>query len=56
MIVCCNYCFFISAAGFVERVVLLGGPISIKDEKWEDARKVCLQLIPTVFLPTTFVL
>ncbi|KDO84736.1 hypothetical protein CISIN_1g0468142mg, partial [Citrus sinensis] len=26
-------------AGFVEMVVLLEGPISIKDEKWEDARK-----------------
>ncbi|KAH9758933.1 transmembrane/coiled-coil protein (DUF726) [Citrus sinensis] len=27
-------------AGFVEMVVLLEGPISIKDEKWEDARKM----------------
>lgn len=27
-------------AGFVESVVLLGGPISIKDEKWEDGRKM----------------
>ncbi|XP_039050193.1 transmembrane and coiled-coil domain-containing protein 4-like [Hibiscus syriacus] len=26
-------------AGLVERVVLLGAPVSIKDEKWEDARK-----------------
>ncbi|MBA0855712.1 hypothetical protein Goshw_017838, partial [Gossypium schwendimanii] len=29
-------------AGLVERVVLLGAPIPIKDEKWEDARKVFL--------------
>ncbi|KAJ7957824.1 Transmembrane and coiled-coil domain-containing protein 4-like [Quillaja saponaria] len=27
-------------AGLVERVVLLGAPISIKDENWEDARKM----------------
>ncbi|KAE8658929.1 cytokinin dehydrogenase 5-like [Hibiscus syriacus] len=27
-------------AGLVERVVLLGAPVSIKDEKWEDARKM----------------
>ncbi|XP_012478115.1 uncharacterized protein LOC105793815 isoform X3 [Gossypium raimondii] len=27
-------------AGLVERVVLLGAPIPIKDEKWEDARKM----------------
>ncbi|GMI78550.1 hypothetical protein like AT4G36210 [Hibiscus trionum] len=27
-------------AGIVERVVLLGTPVSIKDEKWEDARKM----------------
>ncbi|KAB2089897.1 hypothetical protein ES319_A03G091900v1 [Gossypium barbadense] len=26
-------------AGLVERVILLGAPIPIKDEKWEDARK-----------------
>ncbi|XVE94615.1 hypothetical protein REPUB_Repub02eG0024000 [Reevesia pubescens] len=26
--------------GLVERVVLLGAPVSIKDEKWEDARKM----------------
>lgn len=29
-----------STAGLVERVVLLGAPISIEDEKWEVARKV----------------
>ena len=29
-----------SAAGLVERVVLLGAPISIKEENWEVARKV----------------
>lgn len=28
------------AAGIVERVVLLGAPIGIKDESWEAARKV----------------
>lgn len=28
------------AAGLVERVVLLGAPIPIKDESWEAARKV----------------
>lgn len=33
------YCYM-SAAGLVERVVLLGAPISIKDENWEVARKV----------------
>lgn len=27
-------------AEVVERVVLLGAPISIKDQKWEAARKV----------------
>ncbi|KAB2089898.1 hypothetical protein ES319_A03G091900v1 [Gossypium barbadense] len=27
-------------AGLVERVILLGAPIPIKDEKWEDARKM----------------
>ncbi|XP_035551321.1 transmembrane and coiled-coil domain-containing protein 4-like isoform X2 [Juglans regia] len=27
-------------AGLVERVVLLGAPVSIKDENWEDARKI----------------
>lgn len=32
--------FFISAAGLVERVVLLGAPISIEEENWTDARKV----------------
>ncbi|KAK7860249.1 transmembrane and coiled-coil domain-containing protein 4 [Quercus suber] len=26
-------------AGLVERVVLLGAPVSIKDENWEEARK-----------------
>lgn len=31
---------YMSAAGLVERVVLLGAPISIKDENWEVARKV----------------
>ncbi|XP_020532325.1 transmembrane and coiled-coil domain-containing protein 4 isoform X2 [Amborella trichopoda] len=31
--------------GLVERVVLLGAPVSIKDEHWEDARKV-LQKMP----------
>lgn len=35
-------CPFLSAARFVERVVLLGAPISIKDENWETARKVYL--------------
>ncbi|KAF6145422.1 hypothetical protein GIB67_029191 [Kingdonia uniflora] len=29
-----------NAAGLVERVVLLGAPISIKDESWETARKM----------------
>jgi len=28
------------AAGIVERVVLLGAPISIADENWATARKV----------------
>lgn len=28
------------AAGLVERVVLLGAPISIEEENWTDARKV----------------
>ena len=28
------------AADIVERVVLLGAPIAIKDENWEAARKV----------------
>jgi hypothetical protein len=28
------------AAELVERVVLLGAPIAIKDENWEAARKV----------------
>lgn len=32
--------FWILAAEIVERVVLLGAPISIKDENWEAARKV----------------
>ncbi|KAH7521099.1 hypothetical protein JRO89_XSUnG0113100 [Xanthoceras sorbifolium] len=31
---------FASSAGLVERVVLLGAPISINNEKWEDARKM----------------
>lgn len=35
-----EFSFFISAAGLVERVVLLGAPISIEDENWRDARKV----------------
>lgn len=30
------------AAELVERVVLLGAPISIKDENWEAARKVVI--------------
>jgi hypothetical protein len=33
-------CCYIFVAGLVERVVLLGAPVSIKDENWEDARKV----------------
>jgi len=28
------------AAGIVERVVLLGAPISMSDENWEAVRKV----------------
>jgi len=28
------------AAGIVEKVVLLGAPISISDESWEKARQV----------------
>lgn len=39
-----NY-FFILAAELVERVVLLGAPISIADEKWEAARKVIAKLV-----------
>ena len=31
---------YIFVAGLVERVVLLGAPVSIKDENWEEARKV----------------
>lgn len=34
--------FCILAAELVERVVLLGAPISIKDENWEAARKVVI--------------
>lgn len=33
-------CCYVSAAGLVERVVILGAPISIQDESWEVARKV----------------
>jgi len=33
------------AAELVERVVLLGAPIAIKDENWEAARKVEEDLI-----------
>ena len=32
--------FNIFVAGLVERVVLLGAPVSIKDENWDEARKV----------------
>lgn len=32
--------FLMFAAGIVERVVLLGAPISIKDQNWEAVRKV----------------
>jgi hypothetical protein len=42
-----------STAGLVERVVLLGAPISIGDENWEVARKVprtCLNLLFICFL------
>jgi hypothetical protein len=41
-------------AEVVERVVLLGAPISIKDQKWEAARKVtedlCLKAFSLLFL------
>jgi hypothetical protein len=48
-----------STAGLVERVVLLGAPISIGDENWEVARKVprtCLNLLFIYFKknPLTF--
>lgn len=36
--------FLLPVAGLVERVVLLGAPISIKDENWKAARKVILFL------------
>ncbi|KAK9032957.1 hypothetical protein V6N11_017999 [Hibiscus sabdariffa] len=36
-------------AGLVERVVLLGAPVSIKDEKWEDARKMVAGRFVNVF-------
>lgn len=39
MLIISQICYT-STAGLVERVVLLGAPVSIKDEKWEDARKV----------------
>lgn len=34
------------AASLVERVVLLGSPLSIKGENWEEARKVNPILVP----------
>ncbi|KAJ9166023.1 hypothetical protein P3X46_020824 [Hevea brasiliensis] len=36
-------------AGIVERVVLLGAPVSIKDEKWEDVRKIVAGRIINVY-------
>lgn len=35
-----NLFFGFSSAGLVERVVLLGTPIGIKDMNWEATRKV----------------
>lgn len=35
-----NNLFFTFSEGIVERVILLGAPIPLKDEDWEDARKV----------------
>lgn len=45
------------AAGIVERVVLLGSPISISDESWEKARKVpkTSQQSFLLFHPWTFI-
>jgi hypothetical protein len=31
---------FLETEGLVERVVLLGAPVSVKGEQWEPARKV----------------
>lgn len=42
--------FWILAAELIERVVLLGAPISIKDENWEAARKV-IGFIPLLIAP-----
>uniref|UniRef100_A0A7N2KSW9 Uncharacterized protein n=1 Tax=Quercus lobata TaxID=97700 RepID=A0A7N2KSW9_QUELO len=35
-----------ASSGLVERVVLLGAPVSIKDENWEEARKWSVVLEP----------
>ncbi|KAJ4702046.1 Transmembrane and coiled-coil domain-containing protein 4-like [Melia azedarach] len=43
-------------AGFVEKVVLLGAPISIKDEKWEDARKMVAGRFVNVYSTNDWVL
>jgi len=39
------------AAELVERVVLLGAPISIRDENWEAARKVYMEDIIFLLIP-----
>lgn len=40
-----KFCFCLLAAELVERVVLLGAPIAIRDENWETVRKVERELI-----------
>lgn len=42
--------FWMLAAGIVERVVLLGAPISIKDQNWEAIRKVILKTASLLFV------
>lgn len=49
-----NCCCYTSKAGIVERVVLLGAPVSINEQRWEDARNVCHEGILNVVL--TFLL
>lgn len=39
------FCYCLLAAELVERVVLLGAPIAIRNEKWETVRKVERELI-----------
>lgn len=42
------------AAELVERVVLLGAPIAIKDENWEAARKVFVPYNSVLFIIRTY--